>query len=97
MAQIVWNRRAVKQFGQIQDYLTKQFGEASTTQFTQRVFLLLELLVKYTELGTLEEPQLGIRGFLLHKHTRIFYKAKAGKLYIYSIFDTRQSPDRKLP
>ncbi len=54
MALIVWNKRAIRQFLNIQDYLLDEFGEKATKDFTNRVLNFLDLLIKYPELGTLE-------------------------------------------
>lgn len=92
MARIIWNKRASRQFEQIQQYLEKEFGERSAGLFTSRLFNFLELLTKYPEIGTLENKKKNIRGFLLHRHTTILYKKGKNVIYILSVFDNRQDP-----
>lgn len=95
MAQIIWNKRASKQLANLQDYLQKEFGENTAQAFTYQLFKFLELLVRFPQIGTLENAEKGIRGFLLHQHTTILYKHKEEVIYILALFDNRQSPDKK--
>lgn len=95
MAQIVWNTRASKQFTDIQDYLEKEFGENAVRKFTSYTFSFLEILSKYPQIGSLENAAKNIRGFLLHRHTTIFYAYKEDTIYILSFFDNRQRPSKK--
>lgn len=96
MAQIIWNKRAGRQFEQIQQYLEKEFGKKSAELFTSRLFNFLELLTRYPEIGTLENKEKNIRGFLLHRHTTIFYKKEKNVIYILSVFDNRQDPAKRV-
>lgn len=95
MAKIVWNRRASKQLQELQVYLEKEFGSNTVKTFTNRLFKFLELLTKYPHIGTLENKTEDIHGFLLHRHTTIFYKVKQDTIYILSLFDNRQNPDKR--
>lgn len=95
MAQIIWNKRAGHQFENIQNYLIMEFGEKTTAEFTNKVFNFLDLLAKYPDLGTVENKDKNIRGFVIHKHTTIFYKTVGDKIFLLSMFDNRQSPKRK--
>ena len=96
MAQIVWNKRASKQFEKIQDYLISEFGERVTEEFTNRVFNFLDLLANYPDIGTIENKDKNIRGFLLHRHTILFYKYDGDKIYLLSVFDNRQDPKKRI-
>jgi plasmid stabilization system protein ParE len=94
MAQVVWNRKAVRQFEKIQEYLSKEFGDKTTEEFTKRVFNFLDLLSDYPDLGTVENKERNIRGFLLHRHTTLFYKIGSDKIYLLAMFDNRQDPKK---
>jgi len=94
MAQVVWNRKAVRQFEKIQEYLSKEFGDKTTEEFTKRVFNFLDLLSNYPDLGTVENKERNIRGFLLHRHTTLFYKIGSDKICLLAMFDNRQDPKK---
>ena len=95
MARVVWNKRASKQLQELQELLEQEFGIKTVKTFTNRLFKFLELLIKYPHIGTLEYKTEDIRGFLLHRHTTIIYKIKQDSIYILSLFDNRQNPNRK--
>ncbi|WP_181303954.1 type II toxin-antitoxin system RelE/ParE family toxin [Rufibacter sp. XAAS-G3-1] len=95
MAQVIWNKRASRQLAELQSYLHEEFGENAARTFTIRIFNFLELLVKYPKIGSLENPEKDIRGFLLHRHTTILYKHEQDIIYILSLFDNRQNQEKK--
>ena len=95
MARVIWNKRASKQLGELQEYLEQEFGSNTVKIFTQRIFKFLELLTKYPQIGTLENKNEDLRGFLLHRHTTLLYKVKSDSIYILALFDNRQNPDKK--
>ena len=95
MARVIWNKRVSKQLQELQEYLEQEFGINTVKIFTGRLFKFLDLLVKYPYIGTLENKTEDIRGFLLHRHTTIIYKVKQDAIYILSLFDNRQNPDKK--
>jgi len=95
MARVIWNKRASKQLQELQKHLEQEFGIKTVKTFTNRLFKFLELLIKYPHIGTLENKTEDIRGFLLHRHTTIIYKIKQDSIYILSLFDNRQNPNRK--
>lgn len=95
MAQIIWNKRATVQLAKLQRYLQEEFGENTAKTFTNKLFKFLDLLARYPQIGTLENVDKGIRGFLLHRHTTILYKQQEETIYILALFDNRQSPEKK--
>jgi plasmid stabilization system protein ParE len=95
MAQVKWNKRASRQFADLQEYLLKEFGENTVRKFTTNVIKFLGLLVKHPHLGTIENKENEIRGFVLHRHTTILYKAQQSSIFVLSIFDNRQNPAKK--
>jgi len=93
--QIVWTSRALKNFDSVVKYLEEDWSEDVTIAFIKRTYEIIELLAIHPTLGTLEEKKRNIRGFLLTKHNRIFYRITANKLVILNVFDTRQNGRRK--
>ncbi len=92
MARIKWNKRAGRQFSELQNYLLQEFGETTVKNFTSHTFKFLDLLVKHPHLGTVENKEKGIRGFVLHRHTTVLYKENKGAIYILSLYDNRKKP-----
>lgn len=65
---IIWTQRANKKFNNIIDYLEWNWGSKVTRNFVKRTYDIIDLISLQPEIGTLENEQKKIRGFLLTKH-----------------------------
>lgn len=92
---IVWTERAADKYDKILDYLKENWGKNLTPSFVSKTFDILALLKKQPNLGTLEKPKKGIRGFLISKHNIMFYRVDEDVLIVLNFFDTRSSLSRK--
>ncbi len=92
---IYWSKRADKKFDKIIDYLAEEWGEAATKAFVKKVYDFLDLLVEYPDLGSIENAERNIRGYVIVKQLIIFYKINQDKIVLLNFFDNRQSPNRK--
>jgi plasmid stabilization system protein ParE len=92
---IFWTIRAEKKFEKIIQYLLDTFGEKSARFFTKKVFMFLEILVDFPELGSIENIDRGIRGFTLTRQVNIFYSVSGEKIFLLDFFDNRQDPNKK--
>ena len=91
---VSWTKRSVNQFVQIQDYLESEFGLNIRNAFTKKFFVILENLQTFPELGTLEVRDKKIRGILITKHNKLFYRYNSTQLIILAFFDTRQDSSK---
>lgn len=89
---IIWTKRANQRFNKIVTYLESKWGERVTREFVTLTFSLIEVLSEQPEIGTLENKEKNIRGFLLTKHNRVFFRYTQDELIILNIFDTRSNP-----
>ncbi|SFT77284.1 Plasmid stabilization system protein ParE [Algoriphagus locisalis] len=87
--EIVWTKRASNSFRRITNYLEYEFGEKTTRNFILRTFNVIDLLKANPEMGTIESFELGIFGFLITKHNRLFYRFSQLELILLNFFDTR--------
>ncbi|MCF8256614.1 MAG: type II toxin-antitoxin system RelE/ParE family toxin [Flavobacteriales bacterium] len=92
---IVWTKRASASFNRVIAYLEKEWGEKVTKGFVQRTYTIIELLAQQPELGSLEVPDHNIRGFLITKHNRLFYRVTDGELILLNFYDTRSGKKRR--
>jgi plasmid stabilization system protein ParE len=90
--EIVWTKRAAKKFDNIIKYLETEWSGNIARDFVIRTYAVIELLSVYSEMGTLEVPDKGIRGFVLIRHNTLFYRATESQLTILNIFDNRKKP-----
>jgi plasmid stabilization system protein ParE len=92
---IVWTIRANHKFNKIIDYLELKWGQQVTRNFVRTTYEIIDLISDQSELGTLENQERMIRGFLLTKHTRLFYRVTDKEIILLNFFDTRSGPKRK--
>ena len=94
--QVVVSKRAAKNLDKILAYIHSEFGENITIKITKKVFSCIELIAEFPDVGTVEVKENGIRGFLIKRQLKIFYRVKKNRLIIINLFDTRQHPKKKL-
>ena len=89
---IFWTKRASIQFDDILDYPETEFGENSTRKFALNVHSFTDNLKDFPELGSIQNANKQIRGFVIVKQVSIFYKIFDGYIRILNIFDNRSRP-----
>ena len=92
---IYWSKKADKKFDSIISYLDTEFGEITTSNFIKKVFEFLDLLAKFPKMGTLENRDLHIRGFVIVRQITIFYQVHMDKIILLNFYDNRQKPKQK--
>ncbi len=93
--EIVWSKRADKKFDLILDYLSKEWGNKVTKAFVIKVYDFLDILSEFQEIGTIENKEKEIRGFVIIKQVSIFYTIRNNRIIILNFFDNRHSPVKK--
>jgi len=92
---IIWTKRSIQKFNKIIEFLSLKWGNQVTRNFVSRTYDILELIAEHPELGTLEHIEKNIRGFLLTKHNRLFYRVEEESIIVLNFFDTRSNPKTK--
>ncbi len=88
--------RATKNLDKILTYVHSEFGEKVTIKLNNRIFEVIDLIAEYPTMGTVENKEKSIRGFLIRKQIRLFYRVEKDKLILLNFYDTRQHPKKKL-
>ena len=92
---IVFTKRAEKSYNLIKEYIRKEWGYKLEEAFKQKTIDFLDLLRNFPRMGNIEVKDKQIRGILLTKHTKIFYRIKSHRIIILTFFDVRQDPQNK--
>jgi plasmid stabilization system protein ParE len=92
---IIWTKRANSKFNKIIDYLEQEWGLKVTQSFVRKTYDIIDLISDQPDLGTLENQERKIRGFLLTKHNRLFYRVTDKEIILLNFFDTRSGPKRR--
>jgi len=91
---IYWTRRADEKFDRILEYLSAEWGEKVTSAFVKKVYDFLDVLIDFPEIGSLENAEKNIRGFVIVKQITVFYKVNDNKIILLNFFDTRNSDNK---
>jgi len=92
--EIRWTKTAAKNFDKVVDYLQNNWPEKVVIDFVNKTFNLLELLSHSPETGKIQDKKRQIRGILITKHNKLFYRLDKNALIILQIFDTRKAPKK---
>lgn len=93
---IFWNKRAINNFDNILFYLEQKFSLNTAKSFAKKVYKIIDHLSEFPEIGTIENAENQIRGFVIVKQVTIFYKVFGEQITILSLFDNRQNPKGKI-
>ena len=92
---IRWTTRADIKLDQLIIYLESEWGESVVKAFMRKLYDFLEILSEFPEIGSMQYPEKGIRGFALTKQVTIFYKIDSNHIILLDIFDNRSDPKKK--
>jgi plasmid stabilization system protein ParE len=92
---IVWRRKANNQFNAIINYLQKNWNDKVTKSFVEKAYQIIEILRECPEMGTIENYEKQIRGFVITKHNTLYYRIEGDELILLSFFDNRQNPKKR--
>ncbi len=93
--EVVFAKRAEKDFENILQYIEVTFGNQAGIRFKSLVFEFATILQSFPEIGSIEFEAKNIRGSVVHNRLKIFYRIKKNHVIILRLFDTRQHPDKK--
>lgn len=92
---IRWTTRADIKLDELIIYLETEWGDRVVKAFMTKLYDFLEILSEFPEIGSIEFPEKGIRGFPLTKQVNIFYKIDGDQIILLDLFDSRSTPEKK--
>lgn len=92
--EIKWTKRANNSYNLIIDYIFTNFGENATKSFVQNTYKHIERLAKFPNMGSIEDTERAIRGFVISKHNTMFYRVRDKEIIILNIFSNQKNPRR---
>ena len=91
---VEWNKRAFKTFQETTNYLSDNFSFQAASNFANDVFDKIEVLKSYPTIGRKAAKRKSVYFVLIGKNKRLYYRLKGKTIFISSIFDTRQNPEK---
>ena len=91
---IIWSDEALKGLKGIIEYLEEHWTEKEITKFARLLDKQLNIIQENPEIFPKSNRTKLIRKSVLTKQTSIYYKIKEDKIFILTLFDNRQSPNK---
>ena len=92
--QIIVKKQFTNRVQKVLTYLENEWSHKIAVEFLIKIDRRLELLSKHPHVGILSTKVEGIRGLLITRHNRMYYKIKGDKIIILNRYDTRVKPKK---
>ncbi len=92
--QIVYKKRFYNKLIALLLYLEKEWNEDIAKQFIEKLDKRINTLKQQPNIGSSSQTVKNIRGILITKHNKLFYKISGSNVIILNMYDTRINPKR---
>ena len=92
--EIIASRRFSKQLEAVYEYLKKEWSQIVADDFIIKVENKIDCLSRVPTSGSVCAKTKNVRKLSISKHNKIYYRIKGKKVFIMSMFDTRQNPNK---
>lgn len=92
--EIITSRTFRKQLKALYEYLKKEWSVKVADDFLTKVEKTINGLSSLPTSGSICEKRKNTRRLAITKHNKVYYNIKGKKVYIKTLFDTRQNPKK---
>lgn len=92
-SRIFWSERAKNDYKGILRYLIQNWSAKEVVKFTDRIERNIRHISANPEIGTISKKK-SVRRLVVSRQTSMYYQIIHGDIYIITIFDNRQNPDK---
>ena len=92
--QIIVKKRFTNKVKKVLTYLEKEWSHKVAVEFLLKIDRRFELLAQQPYIGAPSTKVKDIRGLLITRHNRLYYKINGNKVTILNMYDTRMDPKR---
>ena len=92
--QIIIKKRFANKVKKVVTYFKKERSHNVASDFLLKIDRRFELLAWEPYIGALSPKVNDIRGLLIIRHNRLYYKINGNKVIILNMYDTRMNPKR---
>ena len=93
MRKLEFSNRSLKEIKNIVEYLNSKWSERISKKFLNKLKENIDLIQLNPELFPISEFE-ELRKCVVSKQISVFFVIKKNKIYIVSVFDTRQNPNK---
>ena len=94
--QIIIKKRFTKSVHKVLSFLQKEWSDKVAGEFLKKLDYRILLLTKQAHIGTRSSKVKDVRGLLITRQNKLYYKIKGNKIIILNMYDTQIDP-RKMP
>jgi plasmid stabilization system protein ParE len=91
---IVIKKRFTNKVKKVLSHLETEWSHKVADEFLNKIDRRIELLSAQTYIGATSSKVKEVRGLLITRHNRIYYKIKNDQVIILNMYDTRMQPDK---
>ena len=92
--EIIFKKRFTNKVVNLLGYLETEWGTKVSENFLKKMHKRLETLSKQPYIGGPSEKIKNVRGILITRHNKVFYKVSGNKIIILNLYDTRIDPKK---
>ena len=93
--EIYWSKQADKKFDTILEYLELEWGTSRVKIFVKKVYDFMDTHKEYPDIGTIENEDLNIRGYVIIKQLTLFYQIRNDRIILLNFYDNRQKSGKR--
>ena len=90
--QVIIKKRFTNKVQKVLDWLNKEWSAKVAAEFLEKIDYRIDVLAKQPFAGAPSSKVKDIRGLLITRHNKIYYKIKGDKVIILNMYDTRINP-----
>jgi plasmid stabilization system protein ParE len=93
--QVIIKKRFTNKVHKVLAWLNKEWSAKVASEFLEKIDYRIDLLAKQPYAGAPSTKVKDIRGLLITRHNKMYYKVKGDKVIILNMYDTRINPKKK--
>ena len=92
--QVIIKKRFTNKVQKVLAWLNKEWSAKVASEFLEKIDYRIGLLAKQPYVGAPSAKVKDIRGLLITRHNKMYYKVKGDKVIILNMYDTRINPKK---
>ena len=92
--EVVVKKRFTNKVQKVLEYLEKQWSQKVAADFLLKIDRRIELLTKHPHFGAPSTKLKDLRGLLITRHNRMYYKIAGNKIIVLNMYDTRMDSSK---
>ena len=92
--QIVIKKRFTSTVNKVLTYLQIEWSQKVAIEFMTKVDRRIELLTRQPYIGAPSSKVKDVRGLMITRHNKMYYKVTGNKVIVLNMYDTRMDPTR---